>query len=142
MKTLNRITKKKIKSLTLTELLVVMVIIGILTFLALPKLMPLVTQAKSQEAKAGLKMIQQLQNQYKMENNRYAKSLEELRFEKEKTVQEDPENGTSVYEFSIIESSTSSFTAQAKAVVDFDEDGSINQWEISMNGKAKEIVQD
>ena len=119
-----------------------MVIIGILTFLAVPKLMPLVTQAKSQEAKAGLKMIQTLQKQYKMENNRYATSLDELKFEKEKTVQEDPENGTSAYEFKILNADVSSFTASAEAVVDFNDNGIRNKWEISKEGKAEEIVAD
>ena len=85
-------TSKKLKSLTLTEFLVVMVI-GILTFLAVPKLLPLITKAKSQEAKNNLKFIQSLQKTYKYENSKYAKTLEDLNFEIEQA--DDEESNTS-----------------------------------------------
>jgi prepilin-type N-terminal cleavage/methylation domain len=42
---------KKIKAFTLAELMIVLVIIGILVLLALPNLMPLISKAKSTEAK-------------------------------------------------------------------------------------------
>ncbi|MEX2379157.1 MAG: prepilin-type N-terminal cleavage/methylation domain-containing protein, partial [Vicingaceae bacterium] len=44
----------KIKAFTLTELLVVLIIVGILVLLALPKLMPLISKAKSTEAQLQL----------------------------------------------------------------------------------------
>jgi len=139
---INKTFSKKVQSLTLTELLVVMVIIGILTFLALPRLMPLVTKARSKEAETNLKYIQSLQQTYKMEHAKYGATLEEIGFEIEPSVIEDPENGTSYYEYSITSSSTSSFTATAKALIDFDDDGAYNLWQISEKGKSDEIVQD
>lgn len=110
---------KKLKSFTLTELLVVMVIIGILTFLALPKLMPLVTKARSKEAEINLKHIQNLQKAYKLENAKYSSSLEDLGFEIDKSIEEDAENGTVYYDYQISEASVASFTATATALVDF-----------------------
>ena len=41
---------KKLKAFTLTELLIVLVIIGILVLVALPNLMPMISKAKSTEA--------------------------------------------------------------------------------------------
>jgi type IV pilus assembly protein PilE len=138
----NKIFTKKVKSLTLTELLVVMVIIGILTFLALPKLMPLVTKARSKEAETNLKHIQNLQKAYKLENAKFCSDLDELGFEIDKSVLEDKENGTAYYEYKIVNASTSNFKANAKALVDFDDDGTLNLWEISETGKATELVKD
>lgn len=137
-----KLLSKKLKSLTLTELLVVMVIIGILTFLALPRLMPLVTKARSKEAETNLKFIQSLQTSYKLENAKYCSDLDELGFEIEASVIADPENGTTYYEYKITNSSTDAFTATARALVDFDDDGTFNLWEINEKGKATEITKD
>ena len=46
---------------SLTELMVVLVIIGVLVLLALPKLLPVVTKAKTTEAKLMLKQVQTLE---------------------------------------------------------------------------------
>lgn len=48
----------KVIAFTLHELLVVLVIIGILVLLALPRLMPLITRTKSTEAQLQLKHLQ------------------------------------------------------------------------------------
>lgn len=42
---------------SLTELMVVLVIIGVLVLLALPRLLPVVTKAKTTEAKLMLKQV-------------------------------------------------------------------------------------
>ena len=42
---------------SLTELMVVLVIIGVLVLLALPRLLPIVTKAKTTEAKLMLKQV-------------------------------------------------------------------------------------
>jgi type IV pilus assembly protein PilE len=52
---------KRLKAYTLSEILVVLIIIGILAFLALPYLMSVVTRAKSTEAKLQLEHLQTLE---------------------------------------------------------------------------------
>jgi len=124
---------------TITELLVVLVIIGILVLLALPRLLPIITKAKSTEAKLQLKQLHTLQKSYKFEYDIYGKSLEAIGFEQEKTVLE---GGTARYIIKIEESNEMSFRASAKAVVDFDNDGTFNEWEVREDGVIAEIVPD
>lgn len=131
---------KKIKAFTLTELLVVLVIIGILILLALPELMPLVTKAHSIEAKNSLKMVHTLERTYFYEFSKYSKDLEEIGFEKPKLVTE--EGGTSKYEIEIVNLTINSFVARATAIVDFDGDGNFNVWDINDEGNLQEIVKD
>ncbi len=54
----------KVKSFSLTEVLVVLIIIGILILLALPNLMPLITKAKSTEGKIQHEHLYTLENNY------------------------------------------------------------------------------
>jgi type IV pilus assembly protein PilE len=133
--------KKKADAFTLSELLIVMVIVGILILLALPVLMPLVTKAHSMEAKNALGMVQTLQKTYFYEHSKYSTSLEDIGFEQEKLVTES-ENGKAKYIVEIIEASTVSFLVRATAVVDFDGDGQFNAWEISQDGILREVVKD
>ena len=55
-------------SFSLTKLMVVLVIIGVLVLLALPKLLPIVTKAKTTEAKLLLKQVYILEQSYKFEH--------------------------------------------------------------------------
>lgn len=139
---LNKLKTKKLKSLSLAEVLVVMVIIGVLTLLVFPRLMPLITKARGKEAETNLTHLKNLQRTFKMEKSKYAKTLEDLDFELDPSIAEDPENGTVYYEYEIVESSISSFTARATALVDFDDDGTLNVWEVSETGNAKEVTKD
>lgn len=129
----------KVKALTLTELLVVMVIIGILVLLALPNLMPQVTKAKTMEAKMQLKHVHRLQKTYFMEYSKYSNDLKALGFEQEQLVDQ---NGTANYRISIEESSSNGFRAKAEAVADFDGDGTYDVWEITETGQPENTVLD
>ena len=80
MKTSKPLLKKRVKAYTLTEILVVLVIIGILVLLALPNLMPLITKAKSTEAKVQLEHVQTLEKNYFYEHSKYSKDLTEIVF--------------------------------------------------------------
>ncbi len=130
---------KKVSAFNLQEMLIVLALIGILLLIALPNFLPLITQAKSQEAKIQLKYIHNLQTQYRYLNSKYSQDFVEIDYEAPRTVKE---NGTANYSYVVIESSTSSFKARATAVVDFDGDGVLNVWEIDENGKPKQIVKD
>ncbi len=66
----------KLKAFTLSELLVVLVIIGILVLLALPKLMPLISRAKSTEAQVQLGFLHMLQENYFYMYSSYSENLD------------------------------------------------------------------
>ena len=62
----------------LHEILVVLIIIGILVLLALPNLMPLISKAKSTEAKLQLQHVYTLEKNYFYEKSRYSKDFAEI----------------------------------------------------------------
>ena len=78
MNALNRNTfrGKALRAFSLTELLVVLVIIGILV--AMPNLMPLISRAKATEAQQQLTFLHSLEKSYFYTYSRYSDDLEEL----------------------------------------------------------------
>jgi type IV pilus assembly protein PilE len=131
--------KKSFAAFTLTELLVVLCIIGILILLALPNLLPLISKAKSTEAQLQLEHLYTLETSYFYTNSRYTNDLNELGFEQSKLV---TEGGTANYSIEIKEASSSTFKAIAKSVSDFDKDGTFNCWEIDDKKKLIETIKD
>ncbi len=129
----------KVSAFNLQEMLIVLALIGILLLIALPNFLPLITQAKSQEAKIQLKYIHNLQTQYRYLNSKYSTNFVEIDYEAPRTVKE---SGTANYSYVVTEATTSNFKARATAVVDFDGDGVFNVWEIDENGKPKQLVKD
>ncbi|MFC2094558.1 prepilin-type N-terminal cleavage/methylation domain-containing protein [Bacteroidota bacterium] len=124
---------------SMTELLVVLVIIGVLVLLALPRLMPVVTKAKTTEAKLNLKQVYMLEKSYKFEYDRYSENLAEISFDQEILV---TDGGTARYKIEIAESDLHSFKATATSVVDFDNDGKFNVWAVTQTGRIKEVIPD
>lgn len=135
------IVKSRLKAYTLTEVLVVLVIIGILILLALPNLLPLITKAKSTEAKMQLQHVQTLQQNYFYENSKYSTNLEEIGFIQEK-LSTDGNDGKANYRIDVVKVDQNSFLARATAVVDFDGDGTFNVWEIDQNKVLREVTSD
>jgi type IV pilus assembly protein PilE len=131
----------QVKSFTLSELLVVLVIIGILVLMALPVLMPLISRTRSVEAKQGLKHIYTLEKTFFYEFSKYSTDLEKIGFEQEKLITETSE-GKANYTFEIVSADVRSFQAKATAIVDFDGDGEFNIWEINENNDLVEVVKD
>lgn len=129
----------KLSAFTLTEVLVVLIIIGILILLALPSLMPLITKAKSTEAKMQLQHLYTLERSYFFENSKYSPQLTDIDFEQQKLT---TDGGQANYRIEVIESTSNSFKARATAVADFDGDGVFNVWEIDHNKNLKETVKD
>lgn len=131
--------KGKINSFTLTELLVVLVIIGILVLLALPRLMPLISKAKSTEAELQLEHLYTLEKSYFYMYSKYSSSFKDLGFEQSKLT---TDGGTANYKIEIISAGTHGFKARATAITDFDGDGVFDIWQIDQDKHLKEIQKD
>lgn len=134
-----KLQQKKLKGMTLIELLLVLALIGILLSMAVPKLMPLIGRTKSLEAQMQLKHILSLEKNYFYINSKYTTSLDDLGFEQPKLVTED---GKANYKIEISEAGNNSFTAKAVAVTDFDQDGQLNVWQVNASEAIKEITRD
>lgn len=128
-----------VSAYTLSEVLIVLVIIGILIILVLPNQSSVVAQAKSLEAQNMLSHLYNLEKSYFYRHSKYSKSLSDIGFIQEKTI---AEGGQAVYQIIIVEASVNMFKAKAKSLSDFDGDGTFNEWEIDHERKLTETVKD
>lgn len=136
---MNKNKQKRLKAFTLTEVMVVLVIIGILMLIALPNLTGLFGKAHALEAQKQLQYLAALEETFYQTKARYSDDFGELGFTPPKTVQTD---GDAKYNYEIVRVSQSSFLARATAVVDFDKDGVLNVWEVGEDGKVLQTVAD
>lgn len=130
---------KKLKAYSLFQIMVAILITGILTALAVPSIMKAVTKAKQGEAKTQLEHLYSLERLHFLEFSKYSSDFEELDFEQQKLVTED---GGARYKIEIVDAGTTTFTARASAVQDFDGDGVFNVWEINHDRKLTEVIKD
>jgi type IV pilus assembly protein PilE len=137
----SNIFKTKVRAYTLTEILVVLVIIGILVLLALPNLLPLITKAKTTEAKIQLEHLSTLEKSFFYEKSKYSTDLNELGFIQEKLTT-DGKDGKANYKITVVSATNTGFLARATAVADFDGDGVFNVWEIDQEKNLKEVTPD
>lgn len=135
----NYMKRHRLQAFSLTELLIALAIVGILVLIALPNLMPLISETKSTEAKLQLKHLYTLEKRYFYINSKYSTDLIELGFEHAKLV---TEGGNANYQIEIEEASAGTFKATATAITDFDQDGQFNLWEIDQEQKLKEVTKD
>ena len=126
--------------MTLTELLVVLAILGILLLLAFPALKPLFAKTYALEAKTNLRHLAQLQKIFHMEHLRYSAEFAPLGYEHAALVNQ--ENGTAHYRVEIFHADAEAFRARAVAVTDFDGDGTFNVWEVDQGGIPREVIGD
>jgi len=131
--------KRYLKAFSLTELLIVLAIIGILILLALPKFLPLISKAKSTEAQIQLKHIYTLEKNHFYVHSKYSYDFVELGYEHPALV---TDGGTANYKIEIIDAGTNTFKITATAIVDFDGDGTFNLWEIDQDMNLKEVIKD
>jgi type IV pilus assembly protein PilE len=138
-KSLKILKSKKLEAFTMFELLLAMAIIGILASLSVPLYLPLISRAKSTEAKLQLRHVIMLEKNYFYINSKYTTDIKELGFEQPKLVTAD---GQANYKIDITDASVNNFTAKATAVSDFDGDGQYNVWQITADEKVKEVTPD
>lgn len=124
---------------SMTEILIVLCIIGILLLLVLPNQTSVISQAKSIEAQSMLNHLYGLQKNHFYRYSRYSSSFDEIGFEPAPTIDQ---GGQAVYKIEIIEASSNSFRATATSLSDFDGDGVYNTWEIDSQKMLKEIIKD
>ena len=132
-------SKTKVAAYSLTEILIVLCIIGILLLMVLPNQTSVIGQAKAIEAQAMLNQVYGLEKSHFYRHSKYSSSLEELGFEQESTVED---GGQAVYKIEIIESSNESFLARATSTSDLDGDGAFDTWEIDNKKMLTEVTKD
>lgn len=131
--------KYRLKAYSLSEILVVLCIIGILIYLVIPNQTSIITSAKAIEAQNMLSMLHGLEKSHFYRHSKYTSDFEELGFEQSLTIDK---GGQAVYKIEIIDASMNSFKATATALQDFDGDGVYNTWEIDQDRMLKEITKD
>jgi type IV pilus assembly protein PilE len=101
--------RKYMRGVTLTELMVVVVIIGILTSIAYPSYRQYVARAKRNEAKAALLQIATNQERFYLQNNSYTTNMTSLGF----PVATNHLSDTSSYIITVNAADANDFTATA-----------------------------
>lgn len=124
---------------SLTELLIVIVIIGILALLALPRFLSVTTRAKATEAKLALRQVHSLEQAYRFENDRYTDDLALAGYEANPLV---TDGGTARYAVVVERAAEDGFVATATAVVDYDDDGTFDTWEVDETGRIRQRTPD
>ena len=132
-------TRFRLKAYSLTEILIVLCIIGIIIYIAVPNQASTISKAKAIEAQNMLNMVYSLQKSHFYRYAKYSAELQEIGFEQTPTVDK---GGNAVYEISITNASPTSFTATAVSIQDLDGDGAYNTWQIDENRVLKETIQD
>jgi len=128
-----------LKAYSMTEILGVLCIIGILIYLVVPNQTSVVVSTKSIEAQNMLSMVHSLEKSHFYRYSKYTSDFDALGFEPSLTIDK---GGQAVYKIEIVEASLNTFKATATALQDFDGDGSYNTWEINQDRVLKEIIRD
>ncbi|MDR3678873.1 MAG: hypothetical protein P4L41_02830 [Flavipsychrobacter sp.] len=102
--------------------------------------MPLISNAKSTEAKLQLEHVYNMEKSYFYTNSKYSTDLKVIGFEQEKLSSE--EGGRANYKIEVINATNNAFKAKATAITDFNGDGKFNVWEIDQDKNLQETIKD
>ena len=139
IKLLKTIKSGMVKAYSMTEILIVLCIIGIILLMVLPNQTAVISQAKAIEAQAMLNQVYGLEKSHFYRYSKYSNNLEEIGFEQELTVDQ---GGQAVYKVEIVEATNESFLARATSVSDLDSDGAYNTWEIDNKKILTEVTKE
>lgn len=128
-----------VRAYSMTEILIVLCIIGIILLMVLPNQTAVISQAKAIEAQAMLNHVYGLEKSHFYRFSKYSNSLEEIGFEQELTVDE---GGQAVYKIEIVDATNDSFLARATSVSDLDGDGVFNTWEMDSKKVLTEVTKE
>lgn len=129
----------KLPAFTLTELMVVLVIIGILILVSLPIFDNLFGEAYAIEAQNQLKYLQSREQSFFQKNFHYSSDSDEIGYTAPKTIDE---KGDARYHYQIVNADKNGYRATATAIADFDNDGVFNVWEVDQEGSIREVTKD
>lgn len=136
---LHTLPSSRLRAFTLSELLIALVIVGILVYLALPDYSQVISNAKATEAKLQLEHLYSLETTQFYQRSSYSADLHELGFKQQPLV---TDGGNANYRIEVLNATPQGFSARATAVVDFNQNGQFNVWEIDQAKKLKEVVPD
>ena len=132
---------KNSKGFTLIELMIVVVIIGILAALAIPRFMRSTTKAKMSEARQLLKQIYTMQRAYRQENDTYTlNGVTASAAAGDAFADIGVEVGASArYSYAMTADAT---TFLCTASANLDDDGTVDTWTIDQDGALVHTIDD
>ncbi len=121
--------RKHMHGMTLMELMIVVVIIGIITAIAFPNYRQFVARAKRSEAKAALLQIATNQERFYLQNSTFTTDMTMLGFQTDPYISD-----SDSYSISVTAADASDYTAVATYQFTDDENDKCGTWQINGRG--------